>query len=433
MKNFSNKKNKINLEDYNYRKDIQHRVILSNLSFYDLDVLREIVDGPLKITVGQLAEVLDGNVIKLYQTLDKLKETNLFTLSHDLILVEKEMRKYYELHLNKFNVNFQPGLDFLQTLLAKVPFYSLPTWYPICRSSDNFFNTIVEKYLLTPRIYERYLNELDFENPILKEIQQDLFKSADFKLPAKEVLAKFNLKREEFEEILLHLEFNFVCCLCYEKKGESWEEVITPFYEWHEYLRFRRDHFPKTIPSHAKIEKQTSEEFEIIKRFNQELNAFLAAKTPIENPHFLKRALQLQLLTPELEPTPDAQYWLSLPIEQHAYILYNLFDKKEYPYDEKDMREVERSFKSLATLDWIYYEDMLKSFSASLGKSEPFVLKNKGKKWKYTLPDYGPEEKHFIENMVCVRLHEAGMVQLGHHNGRLCLSLTPFGVETFCL
>lgn len=434
MKNYSNKKNKIVLSDYNYRKDIHQRVVLSNLSSYDLEVLQEIVDGSLQISIPHLAETLNGDHQKLYLSLDKLKTTKLFNIEKDVIYVDKEMRKYYESQINKFSPNFQPGMDFLQSLLTKVPLHVLPSWYPICRSSDHLFSTIVEKYLGTTKLYERYLNELDFDNPILKGIQSDLFKAEDFKIPSQVIIEKYHLKREEFEECLLHLEFNFVCCISYEKKGSQWEEMITPFYEWHEYLRYKRDHFPKAIKQNDKIVAKNGEEFASIKKFNQSLRQLQATHQVIEDAHFAKRAKQLNLLNAHtLQPTEELEGWLRLSEEDQAYIFYNLFDKRDHRYDERDMREVEKSFKHFAHMGWIYYSDMLKGFNANFGEAEPFVLKNRGKKWKYTLPEYSTEEKDFIHQMICVRLHDAGMINLGHHEDQLCLSVTPFGLDTLSI
>ena len=96
------------------------------------------------------------------------------------------------------------------------------------------------------------------------------------------------------------------------------------------------------------------------------------------------------------------------------------------------MREIEKNFKNISHLDWIYFDDFLKSISVSFGKYEPFVLRNKGKKWKYIIPEYTENEKKFIYHVVCEKLHEAGMVKLGFHKGRLCLKVTDFGYGTLC-
>ena len=46
------RKNKINLEDYDYQKDIQNRVLMSHFSTEDLEVLEEIVYSSQKIPIG---------------------------------------------------------------------------------------------------------------------------------------------------------------------------------------------------------------------------------------------------------------------------------------------------------------------------------------------------------------------------------------------
>ena len=166
------RKNKINLEDYDYQKDIQNRVLMSHFSTEDLEVLEEIVYSSQKIPISRLVDQLDKNLDKLQAILEKLAKTDLFKIEEDTVVVDKEMRKYFETQIQKFEEDFTPGMEFLQALLKKVPIHVLPNWYPIPRTSNNIFNSLIEKYLETPQTFQRYLSELNLGDPVLNGIIQ---------------------------------------------------------------------------------------------------------------------------------------------------------------------------------------------------------------------------------------------------------------------
>jgi predicted transcriptional regulator len=230
------KKNKIKLSDYNYKRDIENRLLMSHFTAFDVEVLEEILHSNLKISMLELAEFLEADTLDLLPTLEKLSKTGLLAIKGDTIEVDKEMRKYYDFQIRKFDNDFKPGMEFLQGLLQKVPINILPLWYALPKTADNIFESIVDKFLHTPRVYQRYLAELNFEDLIAQGIIDDLFKSPNLKLLATDIRKKYNLSLEKFEEYLLHLEFNFVCCLSYNEMDGYWTEVVIPFYEWKTYL-----------------------------------------------------------------------------------------------------------------------------------------------------------------------------------------------------
>src|SRR5690606_655670 len=104
------------------------------------------------------------------------------SIEGDTIFVDKDKRKYFEIQISRFDEDFVPGMEFVQGLLKKVPIQVLPLWYATPRTSNNIFESIIEKYLLTPQIYQRYLSELSLGDPLFTSIMRDLFVSADLKL-----------------------------------------------------------------------------------------------------------------------------------------------------------------------------------------------------------------------------------------------------------
>jgi hypothetical protein len=397
-----------------------------------------------------LANDLDIALLDLIPHLDKLSTTKLFKKEQETLLVDKELRKYFEIQLEKFEEDFEPNLEFLQSLLNKVPIHILPVWYAIPRSSDHIFSSIIEKYFQTPKMYKEYLDELQFEDPVLKGIMQEIYLAPDFTLTASFLMEKYHLSREKFEENILLLEYYFVCCLKYKKVGEYWEEIVTPFHEYHEYLLAKNKRTPQPIIPHSAIQPTQSIEFgyiketesvlsqcKIKKEFNllamnylSDKNEFQSLIAKLIHFGFLKKSQDLLLSTekgllwlsrPPIEQmTSLASEWFSEPFEAEHLLPY---------WTPRNFRLIEKSLKQFKYNDWIYLEDFLQGFMAPIGERGPITLINKGKKWKYALPIYKPEELLFIREIITTTLFQLGIVSTGVHQGKVCFQVTPFGYQ----
>jgi len=459
------RKNKINLSDYPYQKDIENRLLMAEFSVFDVEVLEEILFSPLKIPIKKLARSLETPLDQLMPILEKLGQTGLFSLQEDILSVEKEMRKYYESQLAKFDEDFHADMESLQAILKKVPIHILPLWYSIPRTSNNIFESIMEKYLQTPQTFLRYLMELSFDDPILSGIVQDVLQAPDFKVFGKDICAKYQISKTQFEECILFLEFNFICCLRYEKVGSQWEEIVTPFHEWKEYLSFLRDSKPSSIPAPAKIKRKRPKDFSFIEEMTLLLKKIW--KSPIEwNPDQLYKYFEQAPQDPVelaqmqtywkgvaeklclvklalvqdglLSPTEASSEWLEFNLENKALYLYrhpqNRLPLLHFPADmctEKNIREAEKSIKQVFYLDWVYFDDFIKGALVILGEDSRIVLKKIGKSWKYCLPQYTESERAFIKATIFEWLFEVGMVAAGKADGRDCFCATSFGKTFF--
>lgn len=362
-------KNKINLSDYNFRRDIDNRLLMADLSIFEVDVLRELVNGPLKNSVSNISTQLETTEEETLKALEKLSQSSLFIRQSDNLTINKELRKYYESQIEKFDEDFKPDMDFLQDLLTKVPIHCLPLWYAIPKHSDDIFDSIIEKYLASPKIYSAYLEDLKFDNPILNEIKNEVYNSPNFKIPSSTLLKKFSISREELEEHLLLLEYSFVCCLSYNKKGKKWQEIISPFHEWHEYCLFLEKNRPETIGDEKNIQVK---------------------KVPV------KQSDSSKLISSD---------W----------------------YTPRNIHEIERSLKRVANFGWIYLDDFLKGFTCSFSSRQSAKLVNKGRRWFYQLPVLTEEELEFTKAVIMDRLFEMGFIELGTHKKRICFKVTPLG------
>jgi|JI10StandDraft_1071094.scaffolds.fasta_scaffold14492_7 hypothetical protein len=473
------RKNKINLEDYDYQKDIHNRLLLSQFSIEDLEVLEEIVYGSQKIPISRLIDQLDKNLDELSQILDKLSTTHLFKIEEDMVVVDKEMRKYFETQIQKFEDDFTPGMEFLQALLKKVPIHVLPNWYPIPRTSNNIFDSLVEKYLQTPQIFQRYLQELNLGDPVLNGIISDLFAAPEYKMYSSEIRKKYDLTEEAFEEHLLYLEFNLVCCLVYEKKEEEWIEVVTLFKEWKDYLNFLKESQPKEISNHKLVTRVRPHDFSFAEdmstllafsmtkplfvRLNEEekwvfekASATQVAKqchgfdlkteegqaffsTYMEK--LIAKLLFLRLATikdNQLTSLEEAEEWLALPIEKRALNTYKVtlttYPFSEFPKEictERNIHEIENSISRIIGCGWVLFDDFLKGIIAPISEKSKMSLTKQGRYWKYSLPDYSEDELALIRLVIYEWLFEGGIVAIGSYQGKEALRITPLGQSMF--
>ena len=446
------KKNRINLSDYPYEKDIKNRLMMAELSVFEVNVIHEILHSSLKIDIEHLTDALNCDPKKLKPVLEKLQNMKLLHVVDQQIEVNKEMRKYFESEIFKYDDDFQADMEFLRGLLNKVPIHILPQWYPIPKTSDDIFLSIIEKFFYTPKLYQRYLDDLIFEEPILRDIMNDVFASPELKVQSKTLLKKYSLTREKLEEYLLLLEFNLACCLSYTLIEDKWEEVITPFYEWKKYLQFERDSHPVTIREIENIERTHPEDFGFVQDMTRillaaqdkiitlvdgqlssaDIKEFLP-ELEIDNlpKGYLKTVIDtlvklkfLEIKNHILETQDSAIDWIKKPIPEQAMLLYRYSGSH---IQDKDIRSIEKSLKKALNMGWIYFDDFLKGFTASIGDIQPVTLQCTGKRWRYVLPKYSPKDTALIQSTIFDRLFQCGMVSTGKYDGRLCFRVTPFG------
>jgi hypothetical protein len=469
------RKNKITLEDYDFRQDIENRLLMSQFTSQDLNVLEEILYSSIKIPVKKLAKSVDLDEEELLPILKKIGKSGLFSFEGDAIVVDKEKRKYFESQALKFDPEFKPGMEFLQTLLRKVPIHVLPIWYSIPRTSNNIFESLVEKYLLTPQTFQRYLQELNFPDPVMTGIMHDVFHSRDLKVYGKDLIEKYGISREQFELCLLQLEFHFTCCLGYEKVDDQWKEIVTPLHEWREYATFLRDTETKTISAVHEICRTRPQDFAYILDLSLILAQARKQPLPLEEDRDnrqLPDKTQLHLLAAKMEGL-DAnapsfpEYIHSLILKLRQLKLADLVDGRLYALasasdfldmrpenralflsrhplnrptsrlvpaeiiTDRNAREAEKSILRVLNSGWVYFEDFLKGVIAPLSVDSFVILKRLGKTWKYTLPAYSEEELALIKATVLEWLFETGVTAVGTHNGKECFCVTAFGQSLF--
>lgn len=424
------RKNKVSLPDYDYEQDIRNRMVMADFSMCDIEVLEEILYSPLKISIKKLSRNLGYSEEELRDTFKRLSDVGLFEKKDEHLYVDKEKRKYFEFEINRFDPDFKPDMEFLQGLFRKVPIHILPTWYSIPRTSNNIFESIVEKYLITPQIYQRYLMELNLGNPMIDAIINDVLSSEDLKVTSSDLISKYNLKREDFEEIMLLLEFNFALCVVFEKQDDHWIEYVAPFYEWSEYLSFFKSTQAPSIDT--PVQEKGSSDFFFIEKMSDLIEK--ASKTPIEvdtSPYIVKLVLLKfgQFHEGIFTASDTGISWLDQSLENRALSLYRHPQNRILSKDihERHIREAEKSIKRALHGKWVYFDDFIKGVTVPFNPDSAVTLRRVGKNWKYQIPEYGEEEIEILKTTIFEWLFELGMVRIGESQGKDCFKVTPFG------
>jgi len=468
------KKYKISLEDYPFKQDLENRLLMAQFTSKDLAVLEEILYSSIKVPIKKLAKSTDLTESEILPILMKLSRTGLFSFEEDSIILDKDLRKYFEGQVAKFDPEFKPGMEYIQNLLKKVPIHVLPIWYSIPRLSNGIFESIVEKYLLTPQIFQRYLNDLTFSDPILSSIVQDVYTSAELKVYGKDLIEKYNLTREQFEEALLQLEFHFVCCLGYENLEEEYKEIVTPFQEWKDYILFLKATQTPPGPTAETVERTRLHDFSYVQdlthllslakkhpfpvseekgkllptpEIRDQLSSKMGGFTP-KDPLFMNylaglisKLSQLKLTSVvdgRLYALESASDFLEMPSESQALFLYrHPLNRHFIPYapasilTDRTLRESEKSILRVLSTGWVYFDEFLKGVIAPLNENSIISLKKQGKTWKYSIPSYSEEELAFIKAIILEWLFETGITATGRVAGRAVFRVTAFGQSLF--
>ena len=458
----SQRKNKINLADYNCQQDIENRIIISDFSSTDLTVVEEILFSPLKLSFKKLARNLSIEEADLLPIIQKLATTGLLTIAEDNLTVDKDIRKYFEFQIQRFSPTFKPDMEFLQSVLRRIPTHILPTWYSISRTSTNVFESIVEKHLLTPQIFQRHLMDLNITDPVTLGIIKDVL-SGDLRVSSSDLIAKYNLARHDFEKIMLHLEFSFICSVRYVSDEDHWHEVVTPFHEWEEYLTFLKTTNCPVIETPEEIVICRNAEHAFVEDMTI-LIQYLQKKPPAADEHSLFDQLPLivapqcgiSVNSPEeisfaksyfsnmiekiclirladridgrLYALDTANDWLDQTVENKALSLYrHPLNRVAGLSIDKNIREAEKSIKRVLHGDWVLFDDFIKGVYVPLNDDSAVMLKKTGKQWQYSLPTYTEDEVKLIKTTVFEWLFECGIVSIGTFEGRDCFCATAFG------
>lgn len=432
------KKQKIHLPDYDFASDVDNRVFLSHCSPFELQLLEEILFSPLKIPTKKLARNMGCEEGQILPFLEKLSTKKLVSLEGEILCIDKEWRKYFELELERFHPDFCPNMEFLQGLLRKVPIHHLPNWYSLPRSADNIFASIVEKYLATPQLYQRHWSELSWNDPVIPQILEALLKAPTHTLATKDLKDSYALSDAAFEEIVLLLEFHLLATTYFTTENGTATQWLSFFQEWKQYLFLLEASLPPPI-SASEVTPKEEREYSFLEDLYSSLEDVQRGKSPSEP--FLQKLLSLRWIEGQkgrYHLTEEALSWMegslasrALALHRHPYNLLLDPSGSGEVFLEKWVKEAEKNLRKIPHTEWISFADFAKKAVVPLQDSLPISLTKAGRSWEYTLPTYSEKELLLLRETLFTWCFELGIVQTGAYPGGECFRLTPLGLSLF--
>ena len=435
MITYSNNKNKIDLSDYPYKLDIHRRRCVSRFSPFERDLFYEMCLGSLETTVESLAEDMDIDPAIILAVLKKNSTIGLYNLHGMDVCINKEERKLYEVELEKFNEAFFPDLNHIRLLFQKAPIDVLPEWFSLPKTCTAIFPTLIDKHFATPKLFERYLQELEFDDPLLNKIVKDLYSSPQYSLNLQAMKDTYFLSDELLYQIVAILEFNLVAVHSYQKIGDGYHEVITPPHEYRSLLLDKLERRPKLINATERELATYTVHFDYVPRVTKTLKTIeqlMAGKkeTSVEpsDLELIKKLLDIDLLNTideEIVLSPEGNLFLTLDEEEKTKHFINPRRGKKRLFSEWVQRQIEKEMLSYS--DWILVDAFVDSLQIPLDVHAPLELVRKGRASYYILPTYSAEDKQVIHTYVTDHLAIGGIVELAHVEGQLAFRLTQFG------
>lgn len=448
MPNFMlSRKNKIVLSDYDYKTELSNRNIMTSLSSLDLVLLEEIIYSPLTISLKKLQKNLDLQEKQLKDSLAKFTSIGLLSQNGDTINMDKKIRKWFEFEIIRFNADFTPDLEFLQALLKKIPIQLLHSWYSLPKTTDNLIRSIFDKYLVTPQVLERHIAELCYDNQEIDTIYNAVLNSPEHKISANIIRDILSCDDNEFNELMLFWEYNFVLFSKFEKIGNNWLEMVVPFNPWSLFCQFLKKNSLKPLSLPIKIEKEEDYSYinaihNILTKAKEGLHKHSIKEGYTETPgDILHKITMLKLAKIEenrVKITESGDNWLKMSFENKAFFLHNnLLTNAPSPtisqnlITEKNIKNIEKSLEGLSVGDWFYFDDFVKRMTVPISDESSLYLKKNNGIWNYYIPEYNVEETELIRFVILKHLSEIGLVNVGKKNNRDCFALTELGKKIF--
>lgn len=477
-----NLKTRVDLNDYDYKREIASRVLLGSLNSDEAAILEEITYSPTSFSINMLATNTGFSADTVLKTLEKIQSSGLFTINGSDVTIDKDTRKYFELHIEKFDDDFCPDLNFLKSLIKRVPLDVLPLWYPIPRSSDNIFDSLLERFLHTPSLFDRYKSEIALSNENLKNVIDALESSENGFVSFKTLEKRYGLSKQEFYHFSLELEFLLIAAHTFERVDEELIEGVTFFKEWKKYLQLKKRKVPVAIDDseQANVHVLHNDTFfftKLVTRFlallekesisltlNSSESWTVAPDSLIlvrkvfhdlpsdteEQMHYFEKTLEqvircacvlkLMKIKGSCAHLDHEKYqqWSELSVEKQALYLYRTLIAN-YPFHEitesgckeRKVHEIEKSLLQILDQKWVKLSHFLKNLTVHLSQDSACQLTRLGKKWRYSEPSYSKLELELIETVIYEWLFQAGAIYRGVFEGEPCIRLTDFGKKVF--
>jgi hypothetical protein len=436
----SPKRNRVDLNDYNYRQDVKNRLALAKLDVTTTQLLIELFYLPSKISLSKLKSSLNLDDADLKDFLEQISALKILSCESDSILIDKEAKKNIECFIEKFSEDFVPGIEYFQSLLKHVPINILPTWYTLPRTCESIFNSLKEKVFLTPQQYLRHLFEVDSEETPINSTIRALMQSPDYSLSVEQIGQIAEKEGEELEAFILELEYNFVGVLSFAENVDRWDARFVLPFELKEYLQKQSCGIPFTkleqtsvkpdrgIPLSFAFDLSQTLRFTKMQRvkmikqqpdpsFVDKLAQNLGTDT-IYAAKLIARGIELQLLMIEddfLVLYPQAETWLLYTLDKQSLSLFKALWIQKHP----QLKQSEKGLSVLNNRGWVLQEEVIRL--VTYGKP---ILQRGRSGYTYELTD----QVHFTKELL-IDLNESGIIEFGSYENKPSIRLTDFGKQ----
>lgn len=410
MHTIPEKKCKIKLSDYDYEREIEFRKFLASLNTNERAFFQEIQLLSLRVSKDELEPHLTGD-----ELLSKFQAVGLIRNMGNEIVVNKELRKYFELDAGKFDGTVLPDTQYVKGLLQRLPQHLLPVWYPLPQSAAHIFSALVEKMFRSPKLYEAHVADLKFNDPIAEEILQSVYTHPELSVEANKIQHAFSLDDTEFHKLILLLEFHFALFLSYEIRDGALVEVLTPLKEWREWTLKKR-----ALEGTSKKGEPDSYHirgFDVV----QKMGAWA-----IQEPLVRKLVVDLELgleIDGELQQSHAFKTWKGMALEERgALLLRRLLQTVTHPR----VRDVEKSLKHFSDKGWVLFDDFFAHPTKGAAEDDA-KLERTGREWGYVAPALDLKTMDEMFRWMSGPLAWAGILETGTVGGKECFRVTSWG------
>lgn len=306
----------------------------------------------------------------------------------------------------------------------------VPNWFSIHRILTSFQDAIVEKYLETPLLFQRFTQEIAFDDPHAKNLLNLLFKREDFEISIDEIIHQFSATREEIERSILCLEFALVAgWLPATDTLPSRLSLVKEVKDLHYNLKKRLPQPSQLTPEKISLNLEQRIEHLLGLLSNQCLDRdALSSKGTIQEWVEIHRSgLSAESLTEDLDllvalgfvkeapafvVTKPGFDWLAKSTAARKMELY-LRHRPLYAashLSDRALKQIERSIFEKQPEVWLDKNELAKSLLWTSGEDGGIHLVTKGRKWHYQLPTH-PDETLKLLVQIIDWLCEIGYLQ----------------------
>jgi hypothetical protein len=463
-------KHRIKLSDYDHESDVKNRLFFPTLNELELEILEEFSYLAMNFSIQTLIEGIECTIETLREILRKFSNANLINFKDDLVIISKSQKRLIEERVATYEPDFKYNLEYLQTLLRKVPIDIQPLWYQLPRTSDNIFNSIIEKYLVTPTLYQRHLGEIKSLNPIYRNIIDLVFANEMLRVPLCELQSVLSIEDEEFEKHIIFLEFCFILFKTSRITEGKCSQYLEPLHEYKEFLLTQKNYAVKSSiekkitpyrPSEFSfIEDMTdlahlAKHHELVFELHEQGNTYnlsegsyklcfenLKQMQDCENSReYLKQVLTklesldlIKIENKQIVVGQVANEWMELELMNRSHVTFKhpynqVICQGLYPklYSERLIHDIENAVAKTEPMTWVNLDEFISQSMISIDKNARLQLKKVGSQYKYLFPEYTQEQKEFIRAIIENFLFESSIVELAYCEEATYFKVTSFG------